>query len=221
MSSLPAFSLHHLVLEPQAPTNTPHPTVIMLHGVGADEHDLAGLASLLHPRILAISVRAPFTLEWGGYTWYDFEPSGKPDQVRFPQSYEHLSAFIAEALAHYPIDPQQLYLLGFSMGTVMALSLALTQPHVFRGVMANSGYLPEETHLRYRWDEIRGKKFYVAHGVYDHIIPVQASRIISTKLEQAGACVDYHEFLMAHEIGEESLRAMARWLTACIEETSD
>ncbi|MER3524177.1 MAG: hypothetical protein C4326_08955 [Ignavibacteria bacterium] len=221
MSSLPSFSLHHIVLEPERQTETRHPTVIMLHGLGADEHDLAGLASSLDPRILTISVRAPFTLEWGGYTWYHFEQSGKPDPVRFPQSYERLSAFIAEALAHYPINPQQLYLLGFSMGTVMALSLALTQPHLFRGVMANSGYQPEATHLHYRWNELRGKRFYVAHGVYDQIIPVQASRILHTKLEQAGARVDYHEFLMAHEISEESLRAMARWLYACIEETSD
>jgi len=214
-------TLHHLVLEPEAPTGTPYPTVVMLHGLGADEHDLAGLAQFLDPRVLTISVRAPFQLEWGGYKWYDFETTGKPDPVQFKESCERLSHFLHDALAQYPIDPQQLYLLGFSMGTVMALAMALSQPELFRGVMANSGYLAEETHLVYRWNDIKGKSFYVAHGVFDQIIPVQASRIIRSKLESAGARVEYHEFPMAHEIAESSLNAMARWLTNQIDGRGD
>lgn len=214
-------TLHHLVLEPEADTRAPHPTVIMLHGLGADEHDLAGLAQVLDPRLLTISVRAPFPLEWGGYKWYDFYDAGKPDPVQFRESSDRLLQFIHDALGYYPIDRRHLYLLGFSMGTVMALAMALSQPSLFRGVIANSGYLAEGTHLTYRWSEISGKSFYIAHGVYDELIPVQASRIIRSRLEDAGARVEYHEYPMAHEISEQSLQAMTRWLTAQIDERGD
>lgn len=214
-------TLHHIVLEPEAPTHPPHPTVIMLHGLGADENDLAGLAEFLDPRLLTISVRAPFHLEWGGYKWYDFSEAGNPDPMQFRESCERLSQFVQDALRHYPIDPRHLYLLGFSMGTVMALAMVLSTPAMFRGAIANSGYLADQTHLTYRWSEIAGKNFFVAHGVYDELIPVQASRIIRARLEEAHAAVEYHEFPMAHEINEQSLNAMARWLTVQIDGRGD
>lgn len=193
----------------------------MLHGLGADEHDLAGLAPFLDPRVLTISVRAPFALEWGGYKWYDFDTMGVPHPEQFRESCDRLFRFIEDARAAYPINPEQLYLLGFSMGTVMALALALSRPERFLGVMANSGYLAEGTHLEYRWHDVRGKSFYVAHGLFDQVIPVQASRIIRSRLEAAGAHVQYHEFPMAHEIAEPSLNAMARWLTARLDGRGD
>jgi phospholipase/carboxylesterase len=59
--------------------------------------------------------------------------------------------------------------------------------------------------------------FFVAHGTFDRLIPVQASRSIRDTLEAANAKVEYHEFSMAHEISDESLNAMARWLTTRID----
>lgn len=211
------FSLHHILLEPEAPAGEKHPTVIMLHGLGADEHDLAGLAQYLDSRLLTISVRAPFPLEWGGYKWYDFLDAGKPDPAHFKESCDRLAQFIDEALNAYPVDPSQLYLLGFSMGTVMALAMALSNPKKIRGVMANSGYLAEHTHLAYNWAGLNGIAFFVAHGLFDQVIPVQASRMIKARLEERGAQIEYHEYPMAHEISEESLNAMAHWLTRMID----
>ena len=72
----------------------PHPTLIMLHGRGADENDLLGLASYLDPRFLVISVRAPFPFENGGYTWYTVLEIGKPEPREFMESYERLVQFL-------------------------------------------------------------------------------------------------------------------------------
>ncbi len=214
-------TLHHLLLEPETPVGATQPTAILVHGLGADENDLAGLAHSLDSRLMFISVRAPFTLDFGGYTWYDFLEAGKPEPRMFKESCEKLSTFIGDVLQHYPINPKQLYLLGFSMGTVMSLAMALSQPQLFRGVVANSGYLAEGTHLSYRWNELNGIDFFVAHGLLDPLIPVQASRIIKEKLESVHARVEYHEFTMAHEIGDKSLNAMAKWLTKQIDSQTD
>jgi phospholipase/carboxylesterase len=211
------LALHHILIEPEASVSERHPTVIMLHGLGADENDLAGLAQYLDSRLLTIAVRAPFSLEWGGYKWYDFLEMGKPEPRMFKESCDKLSRFIDDALLHYPIDRSQLYLLGFSMGTVMSLAMSLSTPQKFRGVIANSGYLAEGTHLDYRWNQLSTLSFFVAHGLYDQLIPVQASRIIKEKLDKVHARVEYHEYPMAHEIGQQSLNDMARWLTTQID----
>ncbi len=135
----------------------------------------------------------------------------------FKESCDKLSDFVDDVSLHYPVDQRQLYLLGFSMGTVMSLAMALSAPQRFRGVVANSGYLAENTHLEYRWNEVNALGFFVAHGLYDQVIPVQASRIIKEKLDAAKARVDYHEYPMAHEIGQQSLSDMARWLSQQID----
>lgn len=212
-------TLQHILIPPEAPAGEKHPTVIMLHGLGADEHDLAGLAQYLDSRLLTISVRAPFTLEWGGYKWYDFREAGMPDPVLFTESCDNLTQFISDALRHYPVMHSQLYLLGFSMGTVMSLAMALSRPELFRGVVANSGYLSEEKQLHYRWNELGNTDFFVAHGLFDQVIPVQASRMIKERFEAAGKEIEYHEFPMAHEISSESLNAMTKWLSSRIDQS--
>ena len=59
-------TLFHRVLLPEHPTTTHHPTLIMLHGRGADEEDLLGLAQYLDERFLIISPRAPNVFSSGG-----------------------------------------------------------------------------------------------------------------------------------------------------------
>ena len=61
--------LHAIVRRPLIPSET-IPILILLHGLGADEHDLMGLASELDGRLLVVTLRAP--LEYGptGYAWF-------------------------------------------------------------------------------------------------------------------------------------------------------
>ena len=65
MKTIPS-SLVHRVLEPENSAASVHPTLIMLHGRGADEEDLLGLSTYLDQRFLYISARAPFGFQYGG-----------------------------------------------------------------------------------------------------------------------------------------------------------
>ena len=47
------------------------PLVIMLHGYGSNEDDLFSFANHIPGNYKIISLRAPYSLPFGGYSWYD------------------------------------------------------------------------------------------------------------------------------------------------------
>ncbi len=204
-------TLDHRLLLPDRPGPTRHPSILLLHGRGADEEDLLSLAPYLDDRFLLVGARAPYLYPYGGYTWYDLRDTGDPDPETFTKSYQRLSQFLDDVLAGYPVDPANLLLFGFSMGTVMAYALALTRPDRIRGVAANSGYLPDVPMLTYKWQELSRTEFFIGHGTDDPVIPVAAARRARTLLESSGATVRYHEYAMSHAIGEHTRADVASW----------
>jgi len=207
-------SLIHKTLEPRRRASGKSPALIMLHGRGANEDDLLGLAEYLDERLLIISPRAPFSFQYGGgFAWYDIEEVGKPEPKMFAESYAKLVQFISDIQIGYPIDPSKLFFLGFSMGTMMSYAFSLTHPAKVAGVIANSGYVPEETDLKFQWNEIKGKPFFVSHGLYDPVIPVSFAKRAKELLENSHADITYREYDMGHQIGEENLNDMMKWIT--------
>jgi len=189
------------------------PAVILLHGRGANEDDLLGLADRLDERVFLVAARAPFPFQYGGFTWFDIVDAGSPEPGMFAESYQRLSQFWDDVKNGYPIDPSRMFLLGFSMGTMMSYLIALTKPRTVAGVAANSGYIPENVSLKFQWDKVAGMPFYVAHGVLDPVIPVKLGRRAKALLEDAKADLVYREYPMGHEISQENLSDMTTWLT--------
>ena len=207
---------------PKAAASGTHPTLILLHGRGADEEDLLGLTPMLDDRLLILSVRAPHTWpEGGGYTWYDVDATGTPEPSTFGKSYDALFRFIDDALRHYPVDRKRVALLGFSMGAVMSYALSLTLPDLFGGVVAHSGYVPERTSLHYRWQDLSFVRFFIAHGTADPVIPVQLARRAQELFVASNATIEYREYPMGHEISEQSLADAAAFLRGLIDRNKD
>ncbi len=206
-------TLTHKIKKGEQASKGNAPALIMLHGRGANEDDLLSLSDYLDQRMLVIAARAPFHFQLGGgYTWYDVLEVGKPEPKMFGESYQRLTQFVEDVRKGYPIHPQQIFFLGFSMGTIMSFAYSLTHPGMVRGVMANSGYVPEESDLQFQWSKMTGTSFFVAHGKYDPVIPVQFGQRAKDLLREANIDVTYREYEMAHQINEESLHDMAEWL---------
>jgi phospholipase/carboxylesterase len=189
----------------------------MLHGRGADEEDLLGLADALDDRFLVISLRAPYPFPFGGYTWFDISEDGSPDPEMFRSSYDRLLNSIRNLVRNHRSNPDRLFLLGFSMGTMMSFALALTNPDMFRGVIANSGYVPNIPDLVYHWSGLSNTRFFITHGLYDPVIPVTFGRATRDLFQQSNAEWTYREYTMGHEISRESFDDIAAWLTTCLD----
>ena len=205
-------TLEHRLLMPENPGVTLHPAILMLHGRGSDEDDLLSLAQFLDRRFLLISARAPYPFPNGGYTWYELQDTAGPDHESFMNSYRRLSRFLDDIIAGYPVDPAALLLFGFSMGTVMSYALGLTRPERIRGVAANSGYIPENTHLTFRWKELSPVQFCVAHGIDDQVIPLAMAQRARELLTAAEVRLFYREYPMGHQISEQSIADVAAWM---------
>jgi phospholipase/carboxylesterase len=207
-------TLVHKVRPPATSAQTKSPALILLHGRGTNEDDLLGLADFLDPRFFILSARAPYRFDEGlaGYTWFGLQDTGKPDPEQFSQAYRLLTQFIQDVKAGYPIDPDRLFLLGFSMGSIMSFAIALTQPNTVRGIVAHSGYIPENVSLQFAWSKLTSLSVFVAHGLQDPVIPIAKARRAQELLLQSGADLTYKEYPIPHTISEESLADLCQWL---------
>jgi phospholipase/carboxylesterase len=94
----------------------------------------------------------------------------------------------------------------------MAFALSLTRPELFRGVIANSGYVPEGTHLAFRWRELGNVDYFIGHGREDPVIPIDFARRAKRLFEESTAHIEYREYDMGHQISEDSIRDSAAFL---------
>src|SRR5215212_8627859 len=70
----------------------PDGALVLLHGRGADEHDLFPLLDALDPerRLAGFTPRGPLSLPPGGAHWYAFYRVGEPDPATFEATYPRL-----------------------------------------------------------------------------------------------------------------------------------
>ncbi len=188
------------------------PGLLLLHGRGSDEADLMGLVDALDPRLTVVSARAPNRLP-PGFAWYVMGEVGYADAEAVQSSVGDLREFIDGMIPAYGINPQRLYLMGFSQGAVMSVALSLVVPEKVQGVVMHSGYVPTYSGLGLQPGKIAGKGYFVAHGKYDDVIPVTFGRDAHEYLEAAQARVTYREYPIGHSISEESLYDLSEWLT--------
>jgi phospholipase/carboxylesterase len=201
-----------------APDGQKPPLLLLLHGVGANERDLFSLAPQLDPRPLILSLRAPLTRGPNSYAWFTvaFLPTGykiAPEQLNDSRS--RVIAFIRAAVSRYDADPERVYLLGFSQGAIMSLSVALTEPELLAGVIALSGRIPPEVEPEIVAPErTAGLPVFLAHGRQDSVIPYQWAERARPILERQRAALEYHAYDMGHQIGTQTLADLTAWLSA-------
>jgi phospholipase/carboxylesterase len=213
-------TLEHLV-RPAAVASARPPMALLLHGLGADEQDLFGLAPWLDPRLVVVSARAPREAQPMGYSWFDIDWSESPPRIDFEQvveSREAILRFAGEAADAYGADRSRVWLVGFSQGASMTAAAVLARPDLSRGAVAHSGRIARRAVPANPPPGLPGFPLLWQHGRADPVVPVAFGHEARDVLDALGLRVEYREYPIGHEISEESLRDMAGWLTARIDE---
>lgn len=210
------LSLFHLV---KAPLNAVEksPVLIMLHGYGSDANDLFSFASELPDELFIISAQAPYPLPPYGNAWYaiNFDSvHGKfSDDVQAVESREKIAAFIDEVITNYPVDPDNLTLLGFSQGTILSYAVALSYPQKVKNVIALSGYINLDIIDKdFRKNDFSNLSVYASHGTVDQVIPISWARRSPEILKQLGIEHKYSEFPVGHGVAPQNLMEIKSWI---------
>jgi phospholipase/carboxylesterase len=196
----------------------PLPTILTLHGRGANALDLLGLAPYLcGGKFMVICPQAPLETPIGpeavGYAWYPMSMGGPANVEAILDSQKELQAFLDECMKSYPIDSKKLVLLGFSQGGVMAHSLALTNPARFAALAILSSWLPKELLPRLNvTDAVQTLPVLVQHGTQDPMIEVARARASVETLRELRVPLTFREYPMGHEISPKSLADLSAWL---------
>lgn len=195
----------------------PFPTILALHGWGANAHDLLGLAPLLHGGNALVlcpqgQVAVPFGGGQYGYGWFPLQGM-VPDVESFQRGADALREFFRTAIVRYPIDPEKVVVAGFSQGGLMAYELALREPGRFAGVAALSSWLPEIlVESLPKLPEHENLPVLVVHGTRDDRISIERARESREALRQFNVSLTYREFEMGHEIRPEALKVVVQWM---------
>ncbi|RBI82853.1 phospholipase [Rhodosalinus halophilus] len=178
-------------VEPQS--GATRSAVIFLHGYGANGADLLGLAEPLAPHLpdtLFIAPDAPETcaaspmgFQWFPIPWIDGSSEEAAEQG-MRAAVADLDAFLDGVMVDEDLLPEQVALLGFSQGTMMALHVAPRREDAVAGIVGFSGRLLSPELLA---DEVRVRPpVLLVHGDADDVVPVQALPEAAEALQKAG-----------------------------------
>jgi phospholipase/carboxylesterase len=194
------------------PRNGPTtPLVVLLHGLGADEHDLFPLAERFPPAFAVVSVRGPVAAE-GGYTWFESRGPGRPIAKSLRAAVAGLRAWLDDPAT---VGPQtRIFLLGFSAGMMMAGALVLDDPARFAGAILLSGVLPLDSGFPVATGRLQSLPLLYANGSLDTVIPPPLVAQTQTFLElRSGADLTVRTYRHGHAISPREIDDIGAWLS--------
>ena len=161
--------------------------VVLLHGLGADGHDLIQLAPYLGqaaPDAAFVAPHAPEACDMAptGLQWFSLqEQSPRAIEAGAVGAAPALDAFLDAELARHGLGSDALALCGFSQGAMMALHRGLHRPAGAACVCAWSGVLPGAEQLA---STIAARPpTLLVHGDADPVVPPQALEAARTALD--------------------------------------
>jgi len=207
--------LHYIYSAPKVKTAHP-PVIILLHGIGTDEHDLFSLADHLPDNFLIVSARAPYEIRPGGYAWYAMDlSSGKPiiNEEQAEKSRKTILEFIDQLQQTYHFDSKQVYLCGFSQGAIMSYSVGLTHPEKVKGISILSGRLLDQVKPQIAANEqLKRLKVFIAHGTADNVLSPQYAKDAESYLLTKDIKPVVKTYLMGHSITTDEINDLVHWL---------
>lgn len=189
--------------------------VVFLHGYGANGADLLGLADPLAehlPDTLFIAPDAPedcagspMGFQWFPIPWIDGS-SEEESYAGLQRAAADLDAFLDGVMVDEDLLPEQMIVLGFSQGSMMALHVLPRREDPIAGIVAFSGRLLAPEMLA-EAAQCRPAVLLV-HGDRDDVVPPSALPQAAEALQNAGWSEVYAHVMkgMGHGIAPDGLQ---------------
>jgi phospholipase/carboxylesterase len=205
----------------------PTASVIWLHGLGADGNDFVPIVGELgldgSPAVRFVFPHAPMrpvTIN-NGYVmraWYDVSfgdlegKSRRADEQGVRESQAQINALIGRE-EQRGIAAASILLAGFSQGGAIALHTGLRHPRKLAGMIALSTYLPlAETLPSEASAANTSTPVFMAHGLFDPVVPLAMGAGSMTLLAGLGYSVAWRQYPMPHSVCAQEIEDIGDWL---------
>ncbi|MBD2135918.1 alpha/beta hydrolase [Sphaerospermopsis sp. FACHB-1094] len=190
----------------------PAALIVTLHGWGANAQDVESLSSYFNlPDCEFLFPNAPYPYPYSpvGRAWYDLQEETMYQGLE--ASRQLLIDWLQSLESMTGVPLSRTVLSGFSQGGAMTLDVGLTLP--LAGLVVMSGYPhPQLANLQ------KGNfpPTLIMHGTQDQVVPLSAATKAKAVAEALGVVVEYHEFVMGHEINLEMLEVLRKFVIKTI-----
>jgi phospholipase/carboxylesterase len=154
------------------------PVVLVLHGYGANERDLASLMSFL-PEHPWAALRAPLALSQDSFAWCGPSSPLTPSADELKLAGDAIWDWVEQCI---PAD-SPLVVLGFSQGGLMATQMLRTRPARLVATVILAGFLHEGEQPADAQLELDRPKVFYGRGAEDQRIPREAISALNTWLQ--------------------------------------
>jgi len=198
------------------------PLVIGLHGLGDDAENFVRLFARrgITGRFLFAVPDAPHPMPAGsrgvGYSWYFRSPEGgTADGIR---SHALNVKFVLDVLdavkKHYRVDERKVFLMGFSQGAGMTLSVGLARPDLFRGLIPIGGWAQPGEHSEAALLAVaeEATRVLICHSPEDRVVPFEGAEKAAELLTNAGIRNRLVEYDGGHTVSKAVLSEIVTWI---------
>jgi phospholipase/carboxylesterase len=189
--------------------SAPKKLIIFFHGLGSNGDDLIALAPFMQKKLRnEFAFISPNGLEecdigGFGYQWFSLNDRSETAIYSELQRVEHcVNDYIDQKLEQFNLEEKDVFLVGFSQGTMTSLHIGLNRKTPFAGIIGFSGSLimPEGHKFKNKTPVC------LVHGMYDDIVPFGAMDAAAQKIkEQDIHCDTYAIGNLMHSINERGL----------------
>ena len=200
-----------------APTQ-PARLLILLHGLGTQETDMADLAQGVAPDTLIILVRGPIPLGPSQYAWFRLTFTSNGPVIHAEEAERSrlaLIEFVQQVQRQHKVTPTHTVIAGFSQGGILSASVALSQPALVAGFGLLCGrILPELAPHLASPEQLTQLQAFVSHGELDNTLPVAWAHRSDALLTTLGVHHQLHLYPMGHGISPAAHGDFLTWLTS-------
>lgn len=205
--------LNYLVREGK---NKNSKVLLLMHGLGSDENDLFSFSNFIDDSWTVFSLRAPLKHTNGKYAWYSMNLKNGARDRNFDDienSGKKLKEFLSYAKEKYNFNEDEVYIGGFSQGSIMSLYFGLYFPELISGMACFSGLLLDDIQLS-KIDKEKAKELniFMSHGKLDKIVPIDEARKAKAFLEKQNIPIIYKEYAEKHTISRQNLTDFLTWV---------
>lgn len=185
---------------------SPKRTVLLLHGAGGDEASMWAVGERVGLDVALLSPRGKE--DDNGPRYFPRTDSNNPSGDEIQRRIDELARFVSDACKAFDLDPEAIWVFGYSNGATAAAALALSHPDAVAGGVLLAARPPFRHHGRV----LDGKAFFCGHGRADDQVSSADYEDVVELLVTAGAEIELHWYEGGHELDEERITEAVTWL---------